>query len=95
MHEDPGYLVNSPHNKVISANVNLMYELLVVIIVKLFMLSFRCKGIRNIQMIIYKMYDKGHKLKRTEINLKTLLYFISRFKSLYYIYDYHIKILTK
>lgn len=37
------------------------------------------------------MYDKGLKLKRTEINLKTLLYFISRFKSLYYIYDYHIK----
>lgn len=85
MHEDPGYLVNSLHNKVISANVNLMYELLVVIIVKPFMLSFRCKGIRNIQMIIYKMYDKGLKLKRTEINLKTLLYFKSRFKNLYYL----------
>lgn len=59
MHEDPGYLVNSLHNKVISANVNLMYELLVVIIVKPFMPSFGCKGIRNIQMIILKFMIKG------------------------------------
>ena len=44
-HEVIDYLAYSPHNKVIIANENLMYVLLVVIIIKLFMLSSACRGI--------------------------------------------------